>query len=101
MSTWGRISPPRSSKGSRASIFEKAGVTPLLERLPQGVEVSLREGSDRRLLFVQNTRDAPATVAVPEGDDLLTGAPISSALELGPYGCAVVKLRAGNAQFLR
>ncbi len=84
-------------EGLSSLLFEKAGVTPLLERLPEGVEVSLREGSDRRLLFVQNTRDAPATVAVPEGDDLLTGAPISVALELGPYGCAVVKLRAGNA----
>lgn len=75
-------------------LIERAGITPLLRDLPLGVEVTCRQASDRRLLFVQNTTsDAVTLPAVPPGTDLLTGADVGAGpLDIEPYGCAVLRL---------
>ncbi|QQA41417.1 beta-galactosidase [Pelagovum pacificum] len=49
-----------------------AGVTPMLEDLPEGMEVSMRQSDDRRLLFVLNTTSEPLDVpAGLEGSALI------------------------------
>ena len=77
-------------------IFARAGVEPLLPSLPTGVEVALREGADRRLLFILNTLAEPVELAgVPEGRNLVGDEQVAAGrLTLGPYGCAVLELGA-------
>jgi beta-galactosidase len=64
---------------------------PLVENLPAGVEVSLRESDDRKLLFVLNTEHETKIVDLPEGIDLLTGRTISGRSELQGYGVLVIE----------
>lgn len=79
-------------------IFAKADVKPLVEELPDGVEVTMRVDGERRLLFVLNTTDTPQRVLhLPQGKDLLAGQPVSDVLELGPFGCAILELGAEAA----
>ncbi|OWW04038.1 beta-galactosidase [Rhizobium sp. R72] len=78
--------------GLADQLFSRAGIAPLVANLPPTVEVSVREGKDRMLMFVINTGEAPVTItSLPSGTDLLTGEDIRSGLELGPYGCAVIR----------
>ncbi|MER9678957.1 beta-galactosidase [Mesorhizobium sp. M0184] len=74
--------------------FVDANVEPLVPDLPDGVEVTMRENDERRLLFVQNIKDTPVAVTgVPFGSNLLDGeAPVSGVLTLDGYGCAVLEL---------
>ena len=66
----------------------KAVVTP-----PDGVEVSVREGAGKRLLFLMNHTDERKAVKVPAGcTELLTGSTTGEAVELDFYGVAVIKL---------
>ena len=47
---------------------------PLIADKPVGIEVTLRENADRRLLFVLNTTDETIDVRnLPAGRDVLTG----------------------------
>ena len=77
-----------------ARILSDAGVEPLVPDLPEGVEVTMREADDRRLLFVQNIRDTAVSVpGVPAGENLLDGTlKPDGTLELPGYGCAIVAL---------
>ncbi|MDQ0321956.1 beta-galactosidase [Pararhizobium capsulatum DSM 1112] len=74
--------------------FADADVVPLVPDLPDGVEVTLRESGERRLLFLQNIKDTTATVAgVPSGGNLLDGDKATSGtLTLEGYGCAIIEL---------
>lgn len=72
--------------GSR--IFEEAGVRPVVEGLPVGVEAVRRVGTNGSFLFVVNHTDAPVTVPVT-GTDLLTGR--SGKHEVAAGGAAVVR----------
>ncbi|MFT4192930.1 MAG: beta-galactosidase [Comamonas sp.] len=75
-------------------FLELAGVTPLLQGLPAGVEVTLREGEGHTLMFLQNTRaEAVKLASVPAGVELIGNrAHEGGELNLEPYGCAVVQL---------
>ena len=76
-----------------APLLARAGAHPLLSDLPDGVEVTCRKAADRSLLFVQNTLADPVSLAVPAATDLLTGRSTpAGALDLEPYGCAVLRL---------
>jgi beta-galactosidase len=76
------------------SVIPDAGFKPLLGILPQGVEVSLREGDGRRLLFIQNaTAEEVKVEDVPKGHELMKHiAHAGGTLALGAYGCAVIRL---------
>jgi beta-galactosidase len=75
-----------------ADVLRTARVRPVV-RPPAGVEVSVRQGRGRRLLFVLNHTEQPVTVAVPAGKrELLTGKKTGEALRLGVFGVAVVQL---------
>jgi beta-galactosidase len=66
----------------------------LLADLPEGVEVSLREGGGRRLILVINTHSEAVTIANPPAAvALLSGSGIGAGpLHLDGYGCVVIRL---------
>jgi beta-galactosidase len=74
--------------------FADAGILPLLPNLPEGVEVTMRQGKGRQLLFIQNCIDRSVTLAgVPVGRNLLDdGASVAGGLSLEAYGCAIIEL---------
>jgi beta-galactosidase len=60
---------------------------------PSGVEVSLRQSSNKRLLFVLNHTDEPRTVKVPKDKiELLTGQKTGESLTLDRFAVAVLEL---------
>ncbi len=75
-------------------VLSPAGVLPLVPDLPEGVEVTIREATNRRLMFILNTIGEPAIVnGVPAGMDLLSGVELSGGtLALPAYGCCIIEL---------
>ncbi|AGB74160.1 MULTISPECIES: beta-galactosidase [Rhizobium] len=73
------------------TLVSNGVAAPLVENLPAGVEVSLREGNGRKLLFVLNTKHETKIVDLPAGTDLLTGRTISGRSELQGYGVLVIE----------
>ncbi|MDW4904392.1 beta-galactosidase [Streptomyces sp. ADMS] len=79
---------PDALRDLLARIGADAGVRPVLDGLPAGVE-AVRRGE---LLFVLNHGSDPVTVQVPGVHrDLLTGDIVIDAVSLGRYGVAVLK----------
>jgi beta-galactosidase len=75
-----------------ADILKSAGVTAPLTP-PDGVEVSLREGDGKQLLFLVNHTEEEQSVAVPAGKmELLTGTETTDTWVLDRYGVAVIQL---------
>jgi beta-galactosidase len=75
-----------------AQLLKDADIHPVVTP-PSGVEVSLRQGPNSRLLFLLNHTDEPKTVKVPEGKiDLLTGQKAGDTLNLDRFGVAVLEL---------
>jgi beta-galactosidase len=74
------------------ALLGDAGIEPVLEP-PEGVEVAVREGGGRRLLFILNHTTTPKTVRVPAGKrELLTQQSTGDTLELGILGVAVLEM---------
>ncbi|WP_200303443.1 beta-galactosidase [Streptomyces adelaidensis] len=79
---------PAELRGLLTRAAADAGVRPVLEGLPDGVE-AVRRGE---LLFVLNHGRDEVTVVVPGTHrDLLTGAEVTDSLILGRYGVAVLQ----------
>ncbi|MFD6553120.1 beta-galactosidase [Streptomyces sp. NPDC058398] len=78
---------PAALRALLAAAADRAGVRPVLGRLPDGVE-AVRRGD---LLFLLNHRRDPVTVEVP-GDhrDLLGGEAVRDRVRLGRHGAAVL-----------
>ncbi len=77
-----------------ADALAVTGVRPVVAP-PPGVEVSIREGAGRKLLFLVNHTEQRQTVSVPAGvPELLSGAPTGDTVELDIYGVAVLRLPA-------
>jgi beta-galactosidase len=75
-----------------ADALKAAGVSGVVAP-PEGVEVSVREGGGKKLLFLVNHTEDEQTVAVPSGKkELLSGDATSAQLTLDAYGVAVIKL---------
>jgi len=73
-------------------LLEDAAIVPLVKP-PVGVEVSIREGGNKKLLFVINHTEEPQTVKVPKGKiELLSGKETKDTIELDTYDVAVIKL---------
>lgn len=73
-------------------VLQTAQVSPILHP-PAGVEVSIREGEGKRLLFLINHTEQNQVMNVPAGKkELLTGVITGDTLELDTYGVAVLKL---------
>jgi beta-galactosidase len=79
---------PEALRALLASIAAGAGVRPVLEGLPAGVE-AVRRGE---LLFLLNHGREPVTDEVPGSHhDLLGGGTVSGSVTLGRYGVAVLR----------
>ncbi|GGP94983.1 beta-galactosidase [Streptomyces roseolilacinus] len=79
---------PAGLRGLLGRAAAGAGVRPVLEGLPAGVEAVRRGG----LLFVLNHGRAPVGVAVPGAyRDVLSGAAVAGSLALERYGVAVLR----------
>lgn len=75
-----------------ADVLKAGGVSPVLAP-PEGVEVSVREGAGKKLLFLVNHTEEKQHVSVPSGKpELLTGETTSGTVTLEAYGVAVIKL---------
>ena len=88
--TWyvSTLPEPHALRTLLADIAAEAGVRPTLAGLPAGVEAVRRGG----LLFLLNHGRDGVTVPVPgRHRDLLTGADVTDAMELGRYGVAVLE----------
>ena len=71
----------------------KAGRVRPVATPPEGVEVSVRQGAGKKLLFVVNHTEETKVVNVPAGKrELLTGRQTAGELRLGRYDVAVIKL---------
>jgi beta-galactosidase len=75
-------------------LFAGKGITPLAEA-SDDVEVLLREGDDRKLLFVMNYADDSRQVELGErsGTDLLTGEACAGAVTMDPWATRIIKLK--------
>jgi beta-galactosidase len=79
---------PEALRALLARIAADAGVRPVLDGLPAGVE-AVRRGE---LLFLLNHGREPVTVDVPGTHrDLLTGAAVTGRTTLGRHGVAVLR----------
>ncbi len=73
-------------------MLVRAGVS-VPQRPPEGVELSVRRGAGKCLLFVINHTEQEQHVSVPIGKrELLTGSTTSETLSLERYGVAVLDL---------
>jgi beta-galactosidase len=69
----------------------QCGLKPLLPRIPQGVEVSLRTDGSKNLWFLINSSGQEVSLPVPTGLDLVSDRHVSGKLVLAPNGVAVIK----------
>ncbi len=75
-----------------AKLLDDADIKPLVKP-PKGVEVSIRQGDDKKLLFVINHTEQPQTVNVPKGKlELLTNKKTKDTIRLDTFDVAVIKL---------
>ena len=73
-------------------VLDDAGIEAILKP-PAGVEVSVREGNGKKLLFVINHTEESKTVKVPKGKlELLSNKKTTEEIELGIFEVAVIKL---------
>jgi len=74
-----------------AEVLSSARVEPLI-RPPEGVEVSVRRGNGKSLVFLLNHTEEERAVCVPAGGrELLTDTGTGEPIELNAYGVAVVR----------
>ncbi len=73
-------------------LLEEAGVKPILPGVPAGVEVCRRSGPGKSILILINHNTEPDHVTLPSPMRDLIGSQDSavSAVDLGPYGVAVL-----------
>ncbi len=80
-------------------LLQAQGITPLLET-PAGVEVTLRETEQRRLLCVLNHTPEKQYVTLPAGQrfrDHLGSRTVGGTLELPPNGVCIIEAQEGAA----
>jgi beta-galactosidase len=75
-----------------AELLEDAGIRPLVNP-PNGVEVSIRQGHGRKLIFLMNHTQQSKIVDVPEGRiEMLSNTRTKKTLKLDRFDVAVVLL---------
>jgi len=73
-------------------LLKDAGIRPVVTP-PPGVEVSIRQSPDKRLLFLINHTEEPKTVRIPKDKvELLTGKKTGESIEIERFDIAVLEL---------
>ena len=91
--TVGTYLAPETAPWVADLLLRHAGVSPLIEGAPAGIEATLRESAGRRLLFVLNHDEVAHTVrGLPAGTDLLSGDPVTGSLQMAPWQVAIIEL---------
>jgi beta-galactosidase len=67
-----------------------SGAAPLIADLPADVTVTVREAAGKQVWIAINHGDAPATIVLPSGQELIADQPHDGSLTLERYGVAVV-----------
>jgi beta-galactosidase len=76
-----------------ARLLEDAGIRPLVHP-PKGVEVSIRQSRDKKLLFLMNHTQQPKVVDIPGGSlELISNTKTKDKLRLDKFDVAVVLLK--------
>jgi beta-galactosidase len=76
-----------------AAVFAEAGVAARISP-PPGVEVSVREGDGKTIVFVLNHTDQPIEIPIADSyGDLLSDADVSGSIQLDRFGVAVLEER--------
>jgi beta-galactosidase len=75
-------------------VLAPAGIVPLIADMPAGVEATIRESKDRRVLFILNTLGEPTSAgSVPAGRDTADDGNVRGGkLSLPAYGCTIIEL---------
>ena len=82
---------PAAMKRAAAWMLSNAGLAPVLPNIPEGVDVAIRSGDNKRILILTNYNEQPTTIALPsEMHDVLAGTTTSS-VTLPQYGIAVLQ----------
>jgi beta-galactosidase len=77
-------------------LLEDAKIT-AASHLPDGVEIATRRGNEYELMFVINHTNENRRVDLPQDSyDVLTKANVGEALQLEPFGIAILKLPSSN-----
>jgi len=72
-------------------LLHDAGVAPVLQEIPEGVDVAIRSGSGKRILILTNYASETRTVKLTAPmEDVLHGGTVAS-IELAQYGVAVLR----------
>ena len=73
-----------------ARVLTDAGVQPFLTP-PPGIEIAIRRGADKEIIFLLNSTDQPVTIELPTGlRDAQTGQTCKGPLTLDRFGVAVL-----------
>ena len=72
-------------------LVKLAQVQPALPGLPEGIEVTRRDGDGRVLWFLVNHTETAATISVPAGRDLVRDRDVNGSLTLPARGVAVIQ----------
>jgi beta-galactosidase len=73
-------------------VLKKAGIKALLNP-PEGVEMTVRQGNGKKLVFLVNHTEESKSVHVPKGKkELISGKTTTGTLTLETFGVAVLKL---------
>jgi beta-galactosidase len=92
--TVGTYLAPETAPWVADLLMRHAQVSPLIQDAPAGVEATLRESTDRKLLFLLNHDEVYHTVrGLPAGADLLSGDAITGALQMAPWQVAIIELK--------
>jgi beta-galactosidase len=82
---------PAAMKHAAAWMLSDAGLSPVLPNIPEGVDVAIRTGDNKRVLILTNYNAKSVTIALPsQMHDVLAGNSTSS-VTLPQYGVAVLE----------
>ncbi len=74
------------------SLLNDAGIQPVIQP-PKGVEVTIREGNGKKILFIINHTEKKQTINIPKGKiELLSQSKTNDTIELDVLGVAVLEL---------
>jgi beta-galactosidase len=89
----GAMLDPEAMSRAAEWMVSESGLEPVLQEVPEGVDVALRSGEGKRVLILTNYNAQTETMKLPSSmEDVLNGGTVSS-VSLPQYGVAVLRSR--------